>query len=106
MEENCKPGAWTRMKRGGPGPDRWRLGKAKNERKEFAEDAEGKEGKEGKEGDVHGRAPRTERGRKLGAEEDGFALEHFDGEEEGGGGVDAGGGEDDGDVVPVVGAGD
>src|ERR1700682_2984277 len=45
-------------------------------------------------------------GKKLGAEEDGFALEHFDGEEEGGGGVDAGGGKDDGDEVPVIGAGD
>src|SRR5277367_4317439 len=44
--------------------------------------------------------------RVLRAEEDGFALEHFYGDEEGGGGVDAGGGEDDDDVVPVVGAGD
>src|SRR5277367_665645 len=44
--------------------------------------------------------------RVLRAEEDGFALEHFYGDEEGGGGVDAGGGEDDGDVVPVIGAGD
>jgi hypothetical protein len=30
----------------------------------------------------------------LGAEEDGFALKHFDGDEERGGGVDAGGKED------------
>src|SRR6266404_3123615 len=43
---------------------------------------------------------------KSGAEEDGFALEHFDGEEEGGGGVDAGGKENDGDEIPVVSAGD
>jgi hypothetical protein len=42
----------------------------------------------------------------LRAEEDGFALEHFYGDEESGGGVDAGGSEDDGDVVPVIGAGD
>src|SRR5260370_22077992 len=45
-------------------------------------------------------------GKKLGAEEDGFALEHFDGEEKRDGGVDAGGGEDHPDVIPVVGAGD
>ena len=44
--------------------------------------------------------------RELGAEEDGFALEGFDGDEDGSGGVDAGGGEDDGDGSPVVGAGD
>src|SRR5712664_510607 len=44
--------------------------------------------------------------KKLGAEEDGFALEHFDGEEEGGRGVDAGRAEDDGDEVPVVSTGD
>src|SRR6266404_2574176 len=43
---------------------------------------------------------------KSGAEEDRFALEHFDGEEEGGGGVDAGGKENDGNEIPVVGAGD
>jgi hypothetical protein len=43
---------------------------------------------------------------KSGAEEDGFALEHLDGDEKGGGGVDARGGEDDGDVVPMIGAGD
>jgi hypothetical protein len=42
----------------------------------------------------------------LGAEEDGFALEGFDGDEDGGGGVNAGGGEDYRDGVPVVGAGD
>lgn len=42
----------------------------------------------------------------LGPEEDGFALEHFDGEEEGDGGVDAGGRKDDGYVIPVVGADD
>ena len=46
------------------------------------------------------------RGKKLGTEEDGFALEGFDGDEDGGGGVDAGGGEDHGDGSPVVGAGD
>lgn len=46
------------------------------------------------------------RGKDLGAEEDGFALEGFDGDEDGDGGVDAGGGEDDGDGVPVIGAGD
>src|SRR5256885_3854055 len=40
-----------------------------------------------------------------GAEEDGFALEGFDGEEERYGGVDAGGEEDEGDGIPVVGAG-
>jgi hypothetical protein len=39
--------------------------------------------------------PYTEK--NLRTEEDGFALEHFDGDEEGGGGVDAGGREDDGD---------
>lgn len=48
----------------------------------------------------------TGEGEGLGAEEDGFELEHFDGDEEGGGGVDAGGREDDGDEVPVIGAGD
>ena len=53
------------------------------------------------------RARTGEREREeLGAEEDGFALEHFYGDEEGGGGVDAGGREDDGDEVPVIGAGD
>src|SRR5260370_17151417 len=49
---------------------------------------------------------RSYTGKKLGAEEDGFALEHFDGEEKRDGGVDAGGGEDHPDVIPVVGAGD
>src|SRR5882672_12148413 len=49
---------------------------------------------------------RTPVGEKLGAEEDGFALEHFDGEEKGGGGVDAGGSENDGDEIPVIRAGD
>src|SRR5713226_3173216 len=43
---------------------------------------------------------------KLGAEENGFALEHFDGEEESDGGVDAGGEENEGDKIPVIGAGD
>src|SRR5260370_36676961 len=43
---------------------------------------------------------------KLGAEENGFALEHFDGEEEGDGGVDAGGKENEGDEIPVIGAGE
>jgi hypothetical protein len=56
------------------------------------------------------RAPTGERkcanAKRLGAEEDGFALEGFDGDEDGGGGVDAGGGEDYGDGTPVVGAGD
>ena len=42
----------------------------------------------------------------LGAKEDGFTLEHFDGKEKGDGGVEAGGKEDEGDEVPVVGAGD
>src|SRR5712664_3423067 len=42
----------------------------------------------------------------LGAEEDGFALEGFEGQEEGESGVDAGGGEDDGDGIPVISAGD
>jgi len=45
-------------------------------------------------------------GIKLGAEEDGFALEHFDGEEKSGGGVGASGTEDQSDYVPMVGAGD
>src|SRR5260370_11453945 len=49
---------------------------------------------------------RSYTGKKLGAEEDGFALEHFDGEEKRDGGVEAGGGEDHPDVIPVVGAGD
>jgi|SRR5580658_8541810 hypothetical protein len=42
----------------------------------------------------------------LRAEEDGFALEGFDGDEDGDGGVDTGGGEDYGDGAPMVGAGD
>ncbi len=49
---------------------------------------------------------RSYTGKKLGAEEDGFALEHFDGEEKRDGGVEAGGGEDHPDVIPVVSAGD
>src|SRR2546430_6716096 len=40
-----------------------------------------------------------------GAEEDGFALEGFDGEEQGYGGIDAGGDKNEGDGVPVIGAG-
>ena len=44
--------------------------------------------------------------KKLGAEEDGFALEHFDGDKEGGRSIDARGKKNDGDVIPVVGAGD
>jgi hypothetical protein len=44
--------------------------------------------------------------KKLGTEEDGFALEHFDGEEESGGGVDAGGTKDHSDYVPMISAGD
>src|SRR6266566_1394539 len=40
----------------------------------------------------------------LRAEEDGFALEHLDGEEEGSGGVDAGRCKDDGDEIPMVSA--
>jgi hypothetical protein len=44
-------------------------------------------------------------GKRLGAEEDGFALEGFDGDEDGDGGVDAGGSEDDCYGAPVVGAG-
>ena len=55
-------------------------------------------------GAPHGGRPYAER--KLGAEEDGFALEHFDGDEECRGGVDTGGREDDGDVVPVISADD
>src|SRR6266513_3605607 len=43
---------------------------------------------------------------RSGAEEDGFALEHFDGDEEGGSGIHAGGGENHRDVIPVIGAGD
>ena len=43
---------------------------------------------------------------KLGAEKDGFALEHFDGEKEGNGSVGAGRAENDGDQVPMVGPGD
>ena len=42
----------------------------------------------------------------LGAEEDGFALEHFDGQEERDGGVNASRREDDGDKVPMISAGD
>src|SRR5437588_666815 len=49
---------------------------------------------------------RTPKGGRLGAEEDGLALEGFEGEEEGDGGVDGGGGEDESDGAPVVGAGD
>src|SRR5260370_36638892 len=44
--------------------------------------------------------------KKLGAEEDGFALEHFDGEEKRDGGVEAGRAEDDGDQGPVGSTGD
>src|SRR5207248_11166940 len=40
-----------------------------------------------------------------GAEEDGFALEGFDGEEQGYGGIDAGGDKNEGDGVPMIGAG-
>src|ERR1700685_2146664 len=42
----------------------------------------------------------------LGAEKDGFALEHLYGDEEGHCGVDATGDKDDGDGVPVICAGD
>src|SRR5208282_312866 len=45
-------------------------------------------------------------GESLRAEEDGFALEGFDGDEDGDGRVDAGGGEDRRDGTPMVGAGD
>jgi len=48
----------------------------------------------------------AKQGKTSGAEEDGFALEGFDGDENGEGGVDGGGGEDYGYGVPVVGAGD
>ena len=44
--------------------------------------------------------------RRSGAEEDVFALEHFYGEEERDGGINAGGEKNQGDEVPVVGAGD
>jgi hypothetical protein len=62
---------------------------------------------------MEGRNPATQgrnilrpyKGKNLRAEEDGFTLEHFDGEEEGDASVDAGGTEDDGDGVPVVGSG-
>ncbi len=42
--------------------------------------------------------------KSLGAEEDGFALEHFDGEEERSGRVNARGEENEGDVIPMIGA--
>jgi hypothetical protein len=42
----------------------------------------------------------------LRAEEDGFALEHFDGEEEGDGGVDTVGCKNDDNQIPMIGAGD
>jgi len=67
------------------------VGRRKRFYTEDAEAIEGVEKKKSKKGTAC-RAPT-----RLGAEEDGFALEHFDGDEEGGGGVDAGGGEDDGD---------
>src|SRR5258708_37586539 len=51
-------------------------------------------------------APLQTKERRSGAEEDGFALEHFDGEEEGDGGVNASGEEDENDGVPVIGSGD
>ena len=63
--------------------------------------------------DLRERSNRVKQGRSnavplqkqaLGAEEDGFALEHFDGEEERGGGVHAGREENEGNGVPVVGA--
>lgn len=41
-----------------------------------------------------------------GAEENGFALENFDGDKDGYGGVDAGGGEDRRNRTPMIGAGD
>jgi hypothetical protein len=62
----------------------------------YTEDAEGTEATEEERRET-GTACLPLQGKELGAEEDGFALEHFDGDEEGGGGVDAGGGEDDGD---------
>ena len=43
---------------------------------------------------------------RLRAEEDGFALEHFDSERQSNGGVDAGGRKDDGDEIPMIGASD
>src|SRR5205807_6685914 len=53
------------------------------------------------------RRDRSEGSRESsGAEEDGFALEHLDGEEQGYGGIHAGGNKDDGDEIPVVSAGD
>src|SRR5258708_39655646 len=51
-------------------------------------------------------APLQTKERRSGAEEDGFALEHFDGEEEGDGGVNASGEEDENDGVPVIGSSD
>src|SRR6266513_213140 len=42
---------------------------------------------------------------RSGAEKNGFALKHFYGEEEGDGGIDTSRRKDDGDVVPVIGAG-
>ena len=47
---------------------------------------------------------KSEAGAGLRAEEDGFALEHFDGEEERSGRVNARGEENEGDVIPMIGA--
>ena len=66
----------------------------------YTEDAEGREGtKEKKKQDGHGMPCPYERWKMhgaigSGAEEDGFALEHFYGDEEGESGVDAVGSED------------
>src|SRR5260370_41917507 len=49
---------------------------------------------------------RSYTGKKLGAEEDGFALEHFDGEEKRDGGVEAGGAGENPGVNAVGGGGD
>jgi hypothetical protein len=43
---------------------------------------------------------------RLGTEEDGFTLEHLDGDEKSRCSVDTGGCEDKRDVIPVIGAGD
>lgn len=85
---------------GKPGPYRFVEGRRE---RIYAEDAEGAECTEKERGQMGTECRALTR---LGTEEDGFALEGFDGDENGDGGVDAGGCEDYGDGVPVVGAGD
>jgi hypothetical protein len=76
---------------GKPGPTGGHRGRPRRKEGIHTEDAEGPES------EVAGVPCPDRKSKELRAEEDGFALEHFDGDKKRGRGVDARGGEDDGD---------